>query len=82
MLCTDADVFPRQLTVVDVITTELCVCKDASGRLLEDVPTGRLETVIPRHPPDAVMVVRGSRAGQVSASSRVTQLNGVCWCDL
>ncbi|XP_037092240.1 G-patch domain and KOW motifs-containing protein-like [Pollicipes pollicipes] len=57
--------FKEKLTVVDVITRELCVCEDAAGRLLEDVSTARLETVVPRHRPAHVMVLRGQHRAQV-----------------
>ena len=61
--------------MVDVITAELCVCEDASGRLLEDVPTSRLETVVPRKQPGVVMVVRGPHAGQVNHTDTGTATN-------
>jgi len=59
--------YKEKVTVVDVVTSEQCVCEDASGRLLEGVSTRLLETVVPRQTGAHVMVVRGPQRGQVGA---------------
>jgi len=57
--------YKSKLAVVDVVTNESCDCRTEEGRLVEDVRTDKLETVIPKGDGAVVMVVRGRDRGQI-----------------
>lgn len=57
--------YKEKLVVVDVVTTDSCDCRTHEGRLLEDIRTDRLETIIPKGDLANVMVVKGEKAGEI-----------------
>lgn len=48
-----------------VITAESCECITPNGDILKKVHPEWLETVIPKIPPQIIMVVKGQQKGQV-----------------
>ncbi|KAI5094797.1 G-patch domain and KOW motifs-containing protein [Silurus meridionalis] len=54
-----------KMTIEDVLTPHLCVCRTDEGRLLDDVKQTMLETIVPKSDTDSVMVVLGEHRGQM-----------------
>merc|ERR1719219_1400171 len=54
-----------KMEVIDVVTNDSCDCRTDEGKLLQDVRTDKLETLIPKAEGGVVMVVRGEHSGQV-----------------
>ncbi|XP_078455060.1 G-patch domain and KOW motifs-containing protein [Lampetra planeri] len=57
--------YNKKMTVDDVVTPEICVCRTEEGRILEGIEQSMLETIIPKTDKDYVMVVLGKYKGQV-----------------
>jgi len=63
-----------KMGVVDVVTSDSCDCRTDEGKLVENIRTDKLETLIPKKDGGRVMVVRGDRKseiGQVIARDKV-----------
>jgi len=54
-----------KMVVVDVTSPEFCDCRTDEGKLVEDVRTDRVESVVPKTEAELVMVVRGEGKGQL-----------------
>lgn len=54
-----------KMEVLDVVTNESCDCRTDEGKLLENVRTDKLETIVPKKDGGIVMVVRGERKGEI-----------------
>merc|ERR1712012_294060 len=61
----DGKYYNVKMEVIDVVTNHSCDCRTDAGKLLQDVRTDKLETLIPKHEGGVVMVVRGSESGQL-----------------
>jgi len=61
----DGKYYNVKMEVIDVVTQELCDCRTDQGKLVQDVRTDKLETLIPKQEGGVVMVVRGSSSGQL-----------------
>lgn len=57
--------YNTKMTVEDVTSRTTCMCNTEDGKILEDVKSSMLETVIPRKPQAHVLVLLGSYCGQV-----------------
>ncbi|XP_029993707.1 G-patch domain and KOW motifs-containing protein [Sphaeramia orbicularis] len=57
--------YNSKMRVEDVLTPSTCVCRTEEGRLLDDVKQNMLETIVPKHEDDSIMVVLGDYRGQV-----------------
>ncbi|RXM97888.1 G patch domain and KOW motifs-containing protein [Acipenser ruthenus] len=57
--------YNSKMTIEDVLSPEVCVCRSEEGRLLDDVKQSMLETVVPKSDSDFIMVVLGQNRGQV-----------------
>ncbi|XP_051525840.1 G-patch domain and KOW motifs-containing protein-like [Myxocyprinus asiaticus] len=57
--------YNSKMRVEDVLTPHTCVCRTEEGRLLDDVRQKMLETIVPKHDTDFIMVVLGEHRGQV-----------------
>lgn len=57
--------YNSKMRVEDVLSSSTCVCRTEEGRLLDDVKQVMLETIVPKHENDYVMVVLGEHRGQV-----------------
>ncbi|CAN8018581.1 unnamed protein product [Ixodes persulcatus] len=57
--------YNTKMTIEDVTSKTTCMCNTEDGKILEDVKASMLETVIPRKTPSYVLVLLGSRCGQV-----------------
>jgi len=54
-----------KMEVLDVVTNESCDCRTDEGKLVENIRTDKVETLIPKKDGGRVMVVRGERKGDV-----------------
>merc|ERR1712179_757475 len=54
-----------KMEVLDVVTNESCDCRTDEGKLVEDIRTDKVETLIPKKDGGRVMVVRGERKGEL-----------------
>jgi len=61
----DGKYYNVKMEVIDVVTQESCDCRTDQGKLVQDVRTDKLETLIPKQEGGVVMVVRGSTSGQL-----------------
>ncbi|XP_013412861.1 G-patch domain and KOW motifs-containing protein [Lingula anatina] len=57
--------YNMKVEVVDVVTTNTCVCKTEQGKVLEDLSQSMVETVIPKADSAHVMIVSGKYKGQL-----------------
>lgn len=57
--------FNSKVTVEDVASNEVCVCRTESGSILDNVSNSKCETLIPKAEFGIVMIVRGSNSGQL-----------------
>ncbi|XP_076022202.1 G-patch domain and KOW motifs-containing protein [Genypterus blacodes] len=57
--------YNSKMRVEDVLTPRTCICRTEEGGLLDDVKQDMLETIVPKHEADAIMVVQGEHKGQV-----------------
>ncbi|XP_073229046.1 G-patch domain and KOW motifs-containing protein-like isoform X1 [Porites lutea] len=58
--------YNKKVQIVDVVSTERCVCQTDEGRFLEDIPQSALETVVPKTLDSYVRVVKGDHKGQLA----------------
>merc|ERR1712059_106643 len=54
-----------KMVVVDVVSPEYCDCRTEEGKLVEEVRTDKMETVVPKGDQSMVMVLKGERKGEV-----------------
>jgi len=54
-----------KMEVLDVVTSDSCDCRTDEGKLVEDIRTDKVETLIPKKDGGRVMVVRGERKGEI-----------------
>lgn len=54
-----------KMEVLDVVTSDSCDCRTDEGKLVENVRTDKVETLIPKKDGGRVMVVRGERKGEI-----------------
>jgi len=54
-----------KMEVVDVVTSDSCDCRTDEGKLVENIRTDKLETLIPKKDGGRVMAVRGERKGEI-----------------
>lgn len=54
-----------KMEVVDVVTSDSCDCRTDEGKLVENIRTDKVETLIPKKDGGRVMVVRGDRKGEI-----------------
>ncbi|XP_007956569.1 G-patch domain and KOW motifs-containing protein [Orycteropus afer afer] len=57
--------YNTKMTVEDVLSSDICVCRTEEGQILEGVREDMLETLIPKVEGSRVMVVLGPQAGRV-----------------
>ncbi|KAK5864135.1 hypothetical protein PBY51_001098 [Eleginops maclovinus] len=57
--------YNSKMRIEDVLSPNTCVCRTEEGRLLDDVKQSMLETIIPKHESESIMVVLGEHRGQV-----------------
>lgn len=57
--------YNTKMTIEDVLSPDMCVCRTDEGRVLEGVREDMLETLIPKGEGHRVMVVLGPHAGKV-----------------
>jgi len=61
----DGKYYNVKMEVIDVVTNASCDCRTDQGKLVQDVSTDQLETLIPKAEGGVVMVVRGGNTGQL-----------------
>ena len=54
-----------KMEVLDVVTSDSCDCRTDEGKLVENIRTDKVETLIPKKDGGRVMVVRGERKGEI-----------------
>jgi len=54
-----------KMEVLDVVTSDSCDCRTDEGKLVENIRTDKLETLIPKKDGGRVMVVRGESKGEI-----------------
>ncbi|XP_002734070.1 G-patch domain and KOW motifs-containing protein-like [Saccoglossus kowalevskii] len=57
--------YNSKVSVVDVVTHDMCSCRTEDGKLLEELKQDMLETLIPKSQPGYIMVVNGKYKGQL-----------------
>ncbi|KAG9270357.1 G patch domain and KOW motifs-containing protein [Astyanax mexicanus] len=57
--------YNSKMRIEDVLTPHMCTCRTDEGRTLDDVKQSMLETIVPKHDADYIMVVLGEYRGQV-----------------
>jgi len=54
-----------KMEVLDVVTSDSCDCRTDEGKIVENIRTDKVETLIPKKDGGRVMVVRGERKGEI-----------------
>jgi len=62
----DGRYFNEKVIVIDVVTNDSCDCKTDEGKMLQDMRTDKLETVIPRETGSIVQIVGGDFKGELA----------------
>jgi len=62
----DGRYFNEKIIVIDVVTNDSCDCKTEEGKILQDMRTDKLETVIPRETGSIVQIVGGDFKGELA----------------
>ncbi|CAG0912563.1 unnamed protein product [Notodromas monacha] len=63
----DGKYYKEKLLIEDVPSPDYCVCRTEDRKILDDVKPKYLETVVPRHSGDRVMVVTGKHRGRLGS---------------
>lgn len=62
----DGRYYNEKVIVIDVVTNDSCDCKTEEGKMLQDMRTDKLETVIPRETGSIVQIVEGDFRGEIA----------------
>eukprot|EP00088_Acartia_fossae_P037742 TRINITY_DN3899_c0_g1_i8.p1 TRINITY_DN3899_c0_g1~~TRINITY_DN3899_c0_g1_i8.p1 ORF type:complete len:504 (-),score=114.45 TRINITY_DN3899_c0_g1_i8:10-1476(-) len=62
----DGRYYNEKVVVIDVVTNDSCDCKTEEGKILQDMRTDKLETVIPREMDSVVQIVGGDYSGELA----------------
>jgi len=54
-----------KMEVLDVVTNDSCDCRTDEGKIVENVRTDKVETLIPKRDGGKLMIVKGERKGEI-----------------